>query len=121
MLLKFCRCCQALGGRQTIVALEELVEAVHDLPEEGASREEHVDLLDQLKARVQVARAWEASAAELLSDCSPPITMGQLKVHQCCACASCRISNLQRAKLCQNGTCGTCNCACGRGCLCRVT
>ena len=62
------------------MALEELCEAVHDLPAAGAERDEHLDLVARLKDRVQLARDWEACAAELLDADSPAISLEELKV-----------------------------------------
>ena len=71
---------QALAGKPTLTALDELCEAVSELPAAGVEREEHKQLLGQAQARVQLARAWEESAAQLLGDGSAPATLEQLEV-----------------------------------------
>ena len=71
-----------------MAALEELCEAVHDLPAAGADNVEHVNLLERLKARVQLASKWEASATELLGESTPIATFEQLQVPQPCPSTS---------------------------------
>ena len=63
-----------------MAALEELCEAVRDLPATGGEQEAHVELLAHLRERAQLARTWEASAQELLGDHASPPPLDQLEV-----------------------------------------
>ena len=78
--LHVCMSAQALGSRPAVAALEELAEAGGNLTLGTAEQSEHADLLDRLRLRIQAARSWEASAAELLAPGSSPATLDQLEV-----------------------------------------
>lgn len=67
-----------------MAALEELQQAVHDLPDTGAERPDNVALLQRLQGRAQHAQDWTAAASELLAEQSPTIHLQQLQVLICC-------------------------------------
>lgn len=67
-----------------MAALEELCEAVKDLPSAEGKPEAHTELLAHLRERAQLARSWEASAQELLGNGACQPSLEQLEVwHPC--------------------------------------